>query len=103
MVATLFTKFLVLTVFLAVHVLAHVKGWYYSRPSIDTITHFLGGLALSAFVKDWTVAIALIIGWEVLEMLLVNKRWHAFRETPLNKARDILMGLLGFIIGIDFL
>jgi len=103
MTATLFTKFLILVIFLAVHLVAHVKGWYYTRPSIDTITHFLGGLALSAFVKDWATAIALIVGWEILEMLLVNKRWHAFRETPLNKARDILIGLLGFVIGVDLL
>jgi len=100
---TLFGKFLILIVFLTAHLVAHTKGWYYSRPTIDTITHFLGGLTLGAFVTDWATAIGLIIGWEVLEMLLVNKRWHAFRETPLNKARDILIGLLGFVIAVGML
>jgi uncharacterized membrane protein AbrB (regulator of aidB expression) len=86
-----------------VHFTAHFKQWYYSKPDIDMITHFLGGLAVSAFIKDLGVAIALILCWELLEMALVNKRWKAFREKPLNKARDFVFGLLGFLIGVDFL
>ena len=96
-------KFAVLGVFLAVHAAAYLRGWYYSKPEIDMITHFLGGLAVSAFVKDWGIAIALIIGWDIFEMLLVNKRWKAFRESPANKIRDIAIGLLGYMLGVDLL
>ena len=99
----LIPKFIVLGIFLLAHGIAAKMGWYHRKPSVDTITHFLGGLAVSAFIKDWTVAFALIIGWEVLEMLLVSEHWKAFRETPLNKARDILMGLFGYFIGVDML
>lgn len=101
--ATLEGKVFVLIIFLAAHGLATWKKWYYRKPSVDTITHFLGGLAVSAWIKDWTVAIALILGWEFLEAVLVSKNWKAFRETPLNKVRDVLIGLLGYFIGVDFL
>ena len=96
-------KIVVLVIFLIAHGIAAWKKWYYKRPSVDTITHFLGGLALSAWIKDWSVALALILGWEFLEMLLVSKNWRAFREKPLNKIRDVLMGLLGYFIGVDML
>ncbi len=99
----LFPKFFVLAIFLLAHGIAAWRKWYYSKPSVDTITHFLGGLAVGAFIKDWSVAIALILGWEFLEMLLVSKNWKAFREKPLNKVRDVLMGLLGYFIGVDML
>ena len=99
----LLPKLVVSGIFLLAHGLASWKKWYYSRPSIDTITHFLGGLALSAWVKDWWIAIAIIFGWEFLEIVLVSRHWQAFRETPMNKIRDVLMGLLGFFIGVDFL
>ena len=94
-------KFAILAVFLIAHFAAFYKKWYYKRPQIDTITHFLGGLAVGAFVKDWGVAIALIVGWELLEILMVSKYWNAFRETPLNKVQDGLFGLLGFFIAVD--
>jgi len=97
----LITKFIVLGIFLVAHGIASWKKWYDKKPSVDTITHFLGGLAVSAFIKDWAVAIALIVGWEFLEMLLVSKHWRAFRESPINKVRDVLMGLLGYFIGVD--
>jgi len=97
------TKFVVLAVFLVVHGFASWKKLYYTKPNIDMITHFLGGLAVSAFIKDWYIAIALIIGWDILEMLLVNKRWKMFRESPMNKARDIAIGTLGFLLGVDVL
>jgi len=100
---TLETKFAVLAVFLLAHGFASWKKWYYTKPEIDMITHFLGGLAVSAFIKDWYIAIALIIGWDILEMLLVNKRWKMFRESPMNKARDIAIGTLGFLLGVDVL
>jgi hypothetical protein len=99
----LIPKFIVLGIFLAAHGLAAKMGWYHKKPSVDTITHFLGGLAVSAWIKDWSIAIALIIGWEFLEMMLVSKHWRAFRESPLNKARDVLMGLFGYFIGVDML
>ena len=99
----LIVKFIVSGLFLFAHGLAFYKGWYQKRPSVDTITHFLGGLFLSAWVKDWLVALALILCWEFLEMLLVNKRWRAFRETPINKVRDVLFGLLGYFIGVDMI
>ncbi len=101
--ASLEIKVAVLVIFLVAHSIAAWKKWYYKKPSVDTITHLLGGLALSAWVKDWAVAIAIIIGWEFLEMALVSKHWHAFREKPLNKVRDVLMGLLGFAFGVDML
>ena len=101
--ASLEIKIGVLVIFLTAHGIAAWKKWYYKKPSVDTITHFLGGLALSAWIKDWGIAIALIVGWEFLEMLLVSKHWNAFREKPLNKVRDVLIGLLGFVIGVDML
>ncbi len=96
--ASLEGKILILAIFLAAHLLASWRKWYYSRPSVDKITHFLGGLALGAWVPDWTVAIALILGWEFFEMMLVNKKWKAFRESPINKITDVLFGLLGFFV-----
>ncbi len=101
--ASLEIKIAVLVIFLLAHGIAAWKKWYYSKPSVDTITHFLGGLAVGAFIKDWSVAIALILGWEFLEMLLVSKNWKEFREKPLNKVRDVLIGLLGYFIGVDML
>ncbi len=94
-------KFTILAVFLITHFTAFYKKWYYTRPQIDTITHFLGGLAVGAFIKDWSIAIALIIVWEFLEMLMVSKYWRAFRETPFNKVQDALFGLLGFFIAVN--
>ena len=99
--ATLEIKFAILGIFLITHFTAFYKKWYYTNPHIDTITHFLGGLAVGAFIKDWAIAIALIIAWEFLEMLMVSKYWLAFRETPINKVQDVLFGLLGFFIAVD--
>jgi len=96
-------KFAALIIFLAVHLVANWKKWYYTRQGIDMITHFLGGLVLGAFIRDSAVAVALILGWEFLEMALVSKHWHAFRETPANKIRDVLLGLLGYVIGFGML
>jgi len=98
--ATLEGKIILLVLFLAAHIIASWKKWYDKRPVVDTITHFLGGLVLGAFLKDWMVAVAIIVGWEIFEMLLVSKHWRSFRETPLNKIRDVLFGLLGFIISL---
>ena len=53
--ASLEIKLAVLAIFLITHGIASWKKWYYKKPSVDTITHFLGGLALSAFVKDWEI------------------------------------------------
>ncbi|MBN2067081.1 MAG: hypothetical protein JW744_01290 [Candidatus Diapherotrites archaeon] len=99
----LWPKLLVVAIFLVVHGLASWRKWYFTRPEIDTITHFFGGLAVSAFIKDWITAIALIVGWEVLEAVLVRKNRANFREKPLNKLRDVLFGLLGYFIGVDIL
>ena len=99
----LIPKFAILAIFLGVHFIASYKKWYYSRPDIDTISHFLGGLTLGAFIQDMGIAIALILIWEFIEMALVNRRWRAFRETPLNKIRDVLLGLLGYVIGFGML
>jgi len=62
--ASLEAKILVLAIFLIVHFTAHYKQWYYSKPDIDMITHFFGGLAVSAFIKDLGVAIAILLGWK---------------------------------------
>ena len=94
-------KFTILGIFLITHFTAFYKKWYYTRPHIDTITHFLGGLTVGAFIKDWSIAIALIIAWEFLEMLMISKYWRAFRETPINKIQDVLGGFLGFFIAGD--
>ncbi len=101
--ALFWVKLSVVAVFLVVHGLASWKKWYYSRPEIDMLTHFLGGLALGAFVKDWSVGFALIIAWEALEVLLIRENRRAFREHPLNKARDVLIGSLGFLFGVDLI
>jgi len=101
--AVIEAKILVLAVFLATHCIASWKKWYYKRPEIDMITHFFGGLAVGAFIKDWAIAIALIIGWEFLEMLLISSRWKAFRETPLNRVRDVLCGFLGYFIAVNMI
>jgi len=101
--AVLWVKFLFLAIFLAAHALASWKKWYYKKPEIDTITHILGGLVLGAFIKDWTVGFALIIAWEAMEVLLIRENRRAFREAPLNKARDIIVGAIGFLFGLDML
>jgi len=67
------------------------------------ITHFLGGLVLGAFVKDWQIAIALIVGWEVLETLLITGHRRAFRENPLNKLSDLFFGIMGYFFGFELI
>jgi len=101
--APLEVKILILAIFLATHAISSWKKWYYKRPQIDMITHFLGGLAVGAFIKDWAIAIALIFAWEFLEMLIVSRHWRAFRETPWNKIRDVLFGLLGYFIAVNMI
>jgi len=98
MPTTILAKYAITALFLAAHGIASWKKWYYKKPSVDTITHFLGGMMVGAWVGDWTVAIALILGWEFLEMVLIRERRQAFRESPINKARDVLVGLLGYLI-----
>jgi hypothetical protein len=96
-------KMAALAVFLFVQGLAHWRKWYYRYQRIDMLTHFLGGLALGAFLKDFEAAIALIVAWEFLEMLLVRENRKAFREKPLNKASDLFLGVLGYTFGLEFL
>ena len=95
-------KFAILGIFLIVHLTAHWKKWYYTEPRIDMVTHLLGGLALGAFLKDFEVAIALIIGWEIFETLLIKENRQAFRENPLNKVSDLFFGIIGFAFGFEF-
>ncbi len=95
-------KVAVLLIFLIVHIVAHYKNWYYKYERIDMLTHFLGGLALGAFIKSYEVSIALIIAWEAMEHLLITEKRQAFREDPLNKLSDLFFGILGFIFGFDF-
>jgi hypothetical protein len=99
----LWVKLSVLAIFLLVHGIASWRKWYYKKPEIDMLTHFLGGLALSAFLKDMQIAFALIVAWEILEVLLIKEGKKAFREKPLNKLRDVAMGMIGYIVGLDTL
>ena len=92
-----------IAIFLIIHGTAHWQKWYYKYPRIDMITHFFGGLALGAFIKDWQIALALIIAWELLEMLLVKENREAFKERPLNKLSDLFFGIIGFMFGLEFL
>ncbi len=99
----LWVKLLVVAIFLLVHGIASWQKWYYKKPEIDMLTHFLGGLALSAFLKDLQTALALIVAWEILEVLLIKEGKKAFREKPLNKLRDVAIGMIGYIVGVDTL
>lgn len=92
-----------LVVFLIVHGVVHFKGWYYDYERVDMLTHFLGGLALGAFLKDYEIAIALFVGWEFFEMLLVRESRDSFKEDPLNKISDVFFGVIGFAFGFEFL
>ncbi len=96
-------KLATLAVFLFVQGLAHRGRWYYRYQRIDMLTHFLGGLVVGAFLKDFEIAIVLIVAWEILEMLLVRENREAFRERPLNKISDLFFGILGYYFGFDFL
>ena len=96
-------KIAALAAFLIVHFTAHFKGWYYSKPQIDMLTHLLGGLVLGAFVKDAVFAITLIIAWELMEMLLVREKRETFKEKPLNKISDLLFGIVGYYFGFELL
>ena len=99
----LWVKLSVLAIFLLVHGIASWRKWYYKKPEIDMLTHFLGGLALSAFLKDLHTAFALIVAWEILETLLIKENKKAFREKPLNKLRDVAIGMIGYVVGVDVL
>ncbi|MDP6670506.1 MAG: hypothetical protein QGI60_01680 [archaeon] len=96
-------KLAALAVFLIVHGVAHFKGWYYTPERVDMLTHFLGGLALGGFLKDYEIAVPIIFGWEFFEMLLVRESRAAFKENPFNKISDLFFGILGFAFGFEFL
>ncbi len=88
--------------FIIVHSVAHTKGWYYRFPRVDMLTHFIGGLVVGAFIKDFEIAIALIVVWEFIEMVLVSQRSSQFKEDPLNKLSDVFFGFVGFVFGFEF-
>jgi hypothetical protein len=95
-------KVALLAIFIIVQAMAHWRRWYYRYQRIDMLTHFLGGLVVGAFLKDFEIAIALIFAWEAVETLLVRENREAFRENPLNKISDLFFGFLGFYFGFEF-
>lgn len=98
-----FLGLVVVALFLAIHAFASWRRWYYSKPEIDVITHFLGGASLGFFVKETPVGFGIIFLWELFEALLVKEGRQRFRESPMNKVRDLLAGMLGFLAGVEFL
>lgn len=99
---TFMDKLIILAIFLTVHLFASERGWYYKHTSVDVITHFLGGLTLGAFLKELPIAFGLIFLWELLEAALSKPDKLRFKESPLNKARDILSSTLGYLIGFFY-
>lgn len=97
------TGIIIILVFIAVHYTANQYGWYQNFPYVDIVTHFFGGLILGLFVKELVLAIGLIFLWELLEALMVKEFRDKFKESPMNKLRDVLVGLVGYLIGVDFL
>lgn len=98
-----FLGLVVIALFLCIHGLASWRKWYYRRPEIDVLTHFLGGASLGVFIKEAPLGLGLIFLWELFEALLVKEGRRKFRESPMNKVRDLLAGLLGFLVGVEFL
>ena len=89
-------------VFLVVHGAGVHFKWYQHYRYFDIVTHFLGGLALSAFIKIAAIALFLMVIWEIIEMLLVVKGKKNFKETFPNKLRDLLLGSAGYFMGLYF-
>ena len=101
--ANLETGLLVFLVFLAIHVIGVLLKWYEKLRYFDVLTHFLGGISLSIFIKNFTLAFFLILTWEVVEMALVVPGKKKFREDLPNKLRDLFFGIAGYLIGIYWL
>jgi len=97
------TGLILIAAFIAIHCAANKYNWYQNFPYVDIVTHFLGGLILGMFVKELVLGLGLVFLWELFEALLVKESRDKFKESPMNKLRDVLIGLAGFLIGVDFL
>ncbi len=93
-----FTGIDILFVFLVVHFTSDYFKLYQKTTYIDIVTHFIGGLALGFFIKDFTFAFVLLIAWEALEVLLIRRGSEKFKETWQNKVRDLFAGFAGWLL-----
>jgi len=84
--------------FAIVQTYASLARLYEKYPSVDMLTHFLGGLALGALVKDFVLAVSIILIWEALEIVLIKPGKPTYRETLENKIRDGIITLVGWAI-----
>ena len=91
---------LVFAVFVTAHVIGSHYKLYQKGSNFDMLTHFLGGLCLSFFIKNSVLAIFLLIGWELIETNLTKPTSNVFRETLTNKLRDLAVGMAGFLLGL---
>jgi hypothetical protein len=92
----------IILVFAIVHLTAVIMEWYNTYPDVDVITHFLGGMALGILVKNVALAVALILLWEVIEIVLSRPWKKEFNETLPNKVRDVIIGFAGWAIVVVF-
>ena len=70
-----------------------------------SIAHLGFGLALGYFYKkNWRRALVWIIGWELLEYFILPHICCAdfWIERPINIIGDIVVGLLGYVMGARY-
>ena len=92
----------IILIFVIAHLTAVIMKWYETYPDVDVITHFLGGMALGVLVKDVTIAIFVIIVWEIIEIILSRPGIPTFNEKLPNKVRDGIIGFAGWAIVVVF-
>lgn len=68
-----------------------IDGW--------TILHFLFGIALTILFKNWLLVVGLMLGYELLEYVIINERVFNEREYNTNVLGDILFTSIGIIVG----
>lgn len=76
--------------------------WYWQYPWLDTLVHFLGGLAVASFcialldrfrARVFLAAmLAIAVGWEVFELIINAEREANF---AFDTSLDLLMDALG--------
>lgn len=66
-------------------------------PPLDwwSIVHFCSGLLLGLICFDFETTLLLLIWWEIIEPHI----WPGWNESPENQIVDIIVGMLGWILG----
>ena len=65
-----------------------------------SLYHFLGGVSLGLIRLKFTWALAIILGWEIIEQgYLAMHKNGSWKESLPNSILDIVFGILGYIVG----